>query len=149
MIPMLDCFEDTLANVGLTEVWPNRNKMMWLKLGGNSLSVSWIESGENWVKFQVGFHLMGPRRWSLGVLFISVDWQVRMFRPSGIIDIPLDGLYIRTIPMSGCMDRRSRYMVNLRRSGPWQKIKILPRCKKRNMGIRNPPRDGKWVKNRP
>ena len=46
---------------------------------------------------------------SLGASFVSADWQVRVFWLSGIVDRPSNHLYIRNIPMSGCMDRRSCY----------------------------------------
>ena len=52
---------------------------------------------------------MDPWRGSLGALFVSVYFQVRVFWLSGIIYRPSDHMYIRTIPMSECMDRRSRY----------------------------------------
>ena len=47
---------------------------------------------------------------SVGESFILSDWRVRVFWSSGIVDIPSDRLYVRTIPLSGCMDRRSRYI---------------------------------------
>ena len=34
------------------------------------------------------------------------EWQVRLFGTSGLIDRPSDHLSVRTIPLSGCMDRR-------------------------------------------
>ena len=34
---------------------------------------------------------------------------MRVFWSSGLVDRPSDRLYVRTIPLSGCMDRRSRY----------------------------------------
>ena len=33
-------------------------------------------------------------------------WRLRVFLSSGIIDRPFDYLFVRTIPLSGCMDRR-------------------------------------------
>ena len=46
---------------------------------------------------------------SLGASFILADWRVRVFWLSGIIDRPSDRLHVHTIPMSGCMGRRSHY----------------------------------------
>ena len=40
---------------------------------------------------------------------------MRMFRPSGIVDRSYDHMSVRTIPLSGCMDRRSRYMTKVSR----------------------------------
>ena len=53
--------------------------------------------------------MIGPRRESLGALFMSVDWKVRLLRKSDFIDRPYDGLTIQTITISGRMTRRSRY----------------------------------------
>ena len=49
------------------------------------------------------------RRGYLGALFVSSDWWVRVFWLSGIVDIPSDRLDACTIPLYGCMDRRSNY----------------------------------------
>ena len=46
---------------------------------------------------------------SLGTSMVLVDWQVRVFGPSILVDRPSDHLYVRTITMSGCMGRRSHY----------------------------------------
>ena len=62
---------------------------------------------------RAGFHVTGPWRGFQGVLFVSEDWWVRVFWSSGPVDRPSDCLYVRTIPLPGCMDRRSRYTV------PW------------------------------
>ena len=43
-------------------------------------------------------------------LFVSADWQVRMFWLYGILDIPYDRLYLHTITLSGCMDICSCYI---------------------------------------
>ena len=51
----------------------------------------------------------GPWRGSLGVFFVSADWWVRLFWSFGLTDRLSDHLYVRTIPLSGCIDRRSRY----------------------------------------
>ena len=42
---------------------------------------------------------------SLGEMFVSTDYQVRVFGKSVILDIPYESLSIRTITMFGCMDR--------------------------------------------
>ena len=66
-----------------------------------------VESGRVWT----GFHVTGLWRGFLGALFVSADWQVRVFWSSGIVYRPSDRLYVRTIPLSVCMDRRSSYMM--------------------------------------
>ena len=58
---------------------------------------------------RAGLHVMGLWIRSLGASFAPADWQMRVFWLSGIVDIPSDHLYVRTIHMSGCIDRRSRY----------------------------------------
>ena len=64
-----------------------------------SVSVKWA-----------GFHVLGPWIWGfLGMSFIAVDWLVRVFGSSGILGRPSECLYIRTIPIYGCMDRWSHY----------------------------------------
>ena len=47
-----------------------------------------------------------------GVIFSQVGWQVRLFKPSDLLDIPSERLSVQTIPMSMYMnmDRRSCYM---------------------------------------
>ena len=52
---------------------------------------------------------MGPWRGSLGESLVLADSWVRMFWSSGLVDRPSDRLYVRTIPLSGCMDRRYCY----------------------------------------
>ena len=44
-----------------------------------------------------------------GASLVTADWRVRMCRLSGLVDILSGHLYVRTIPLPGCMDRRSRY----------------------------------------
>ena len=61
---------------------------------------------------RVVFHVMGPWSWSQGVLLAPSDWQVRVFRTSGLVDRQSDRLYIRNIPLSGFMNRCSRYIPN-------------------------------------
>ena len=51
----------------------------------------------------------GSIRGSLGASLVPLDWQVRVFRSSGIVDIPSDHLSAWNIPLSGYMDRRSHY----------------------------------------
>ena len=51
--------------------------------------------------------VMGPSRRSQGYLFVFLDWQVRLFGPSGIVDWTTDHMYVRTIPLYGCMYRYS------------------------------------------
>ena len=51
----------------------------------------------------------GPRRRSLGILLVLADWRMKVFWSSGIVDIPSDRIYIRTIPLPGCMKRCSNY----------------------------------------
>ena len=58
---------------------------------------------------QAGFHVMGPRRGSLRASLVSVDLQVRVLWSSDLVDRPSDYLYVCTIPLSGFMDRQSRY----------------------------------------
>ena len=53
---------------------------------------------------------MGPRRGSLGASYVSADWRVREVWSSGLVYIMYDRLYVCTIPLPGCMDRRSRYI---------------------------------------
>ena len=38
-----------------------------------------------------------------------LDWRVRVFGPSDIVDRPSYCMYIRSIPLSGCMNIRSCY----------------------------------------
>ena len=38
---------------------------------------------------------------------------MRVFGPSGLVDIPHDRLYVHTIPLSRCMDRCSRYNLQI------------------------------------
>ena len=48
----------------------------------------------------------GPRRGVPGgASFLLLDWQVRVFWSSGIVDRPSGRMYIRNFPLSGCMDR--------------------------------------------
>ena len=47
-------------------------------------------------------------RGSMGTAFVLADFQVRVFWSSGTVDRPSVYMYIRTIPLSGCMDGRSR-----------------------------------------
>ena len=54
-----------------------------------------------------------PCNGSLGASFVPADWRVRVFESSGLKDRPSDRLSIRTIPLSGCMDRRSRYTLKM------------------------------------
>ena len=44
-----------------------------------------------------------------GASLILEDFQVRAFGSSSLVDIPPDRLYVHTIPLSGCIDRRSNY----------------------------------------
>ena len=71
-------------------------------------------AGEGWAKKcdqNRGINLVtGPRRGSLGELFVLVDWRVRVFWSSGLVDRPPDCLYVGTFPLPGCMDRRSCYI---------------------------------------
>ena len=53
--------------------------------------------------YQAGFHVAGPRRGVSGMLSVSEDWQVRVFRICGIIDRPADHLQIRSITLYECM----------------------------------------------
>ena len=48
------------------------------------------------------------------MLFVSADWQVRVFLSSGLVDRPSDHQYIPTIFMSGFMDIRSCYRVSIK-----------------------------------
>ena len=59
-------------------------------------------------RVQVGFHAMGPNSGSLGASSIPEDYRLRVFGTSGIRDRPYDRLYVQTIPLTGCMDRRCR-----------------------------------------
>ena len=52
---------------------------------------------------------MGLRSRYLGASLVSADWRVRVFDIYGIIDRPSDHLYVHTITLSVCMDRRSCY----------------------------------------
>ena len=52
---------------------------------------------------------MGPRRGYLGASFILEDWRVRVIWSSGLVDRPSKRMYVHTITLSGCMERRSRY----------------------------------------
>ena len=46
---------------------------------------------------------------SLGALFLSADWQGRVFWSSVLVDRPSERLYIHTITLPGFMYRRSCY----------------------------------------
>ena len=59
-----------------------------------------------------GLHVTGPRSRSLEASFVPVDWRVRVFGPSVIVNIPSDRLYVRNIPLYGCMVICSRYIDN-------------------------------------
>ena len=52
---------------------------------------------------------MGPRRGSLGASFIPVDWRVKVFGLSGLVDRPSENMFVHTITMSGCMYRQYHY----------------------------------------
>ena len=41
----------------------------------------------------------------MGALFLPTGWRLRVFGPSGFVDRPSEHIYVRTIPLSGCMDR--------------------------------------------
>ena len=56
-----------------------------------------------------GFHVTGTRKWYLGASFVVAYWWVRVFGRSGLVDRPSDHIYVCTISLSECMDRRSRY----------------------------------------
>ena len=58
---------------------------------------------------RAGFHLMGSWSRSLRVSFVSADWRLGVFCLSGLVDRPSNLLYLRNIPLSGCMGRRSHY----------------------------------------
>ena len=45
-----------------------------------------------------------------GGSFIEADWRMRVFGSSGLVYRPPDRLYVRTILLSGCMDRCSLYI---------------------------------------
>ena len=47
---------------------------------------------------------------SHGASFVLADWRVGVFWSSGYVDRPSERLYVRIIPLSGCMDRLSRYI---------------------------------------
>ena len=53
---------------------------------------------------------MRPRRESLGELFVPVDFQVRVFGTSGIVDRMPEHMSIHNIHIYGCMNRRSCYI---------------------------------------
>ena len=44
------------------------------------------------------------------VVCTPANWRVRVFLSSGIVDRLSENLSVRTIPLSGWMDRRSRYI---------------------------------------
>ena len=54
--------------------------------------------------------VMGPWMGSLGALFVSEDWRLRLFWLYGLVDRPSERLYVRNIPLSGCMERCSCYI---------------------------------------
>ena len=58
----------------------------------------------------VSVHVIGEWRGSLGALFVSTDWQVRVLWLSGIVYRPSEHMYISTTPLSGCMYRLSCYI---------------------------------------
>ena len=51
----------------------------------------------------------GPWRGSLGALFVSENWRVRVLWSYGLVDRPSDHLCVRTITLYRCMDRCFRY----------------------------------------
>ena len=53
-----------------------------------------------------GFHVTGTRSGSLGASLVLADWQVRVLMSSGLVDRPSDCLYVRTITLSGCTEKR-------------------------------------------
>ena len=52
---------------------------------------------------------MGLLIGSLRASLLMTYCQVRVFGSSGLVDIPSERLYVRTIPIYGCMDRCSSY----------------------------------------
>ena len=52
---------------------------------------------------------MGLRNGSLDESFVTADWIVNVYELFGILDGPSDHLPVQTIPIYGCMDRRSCY----------------------------------------
>ena len=55
--------------------------------------------------------LTGPRSRSLGASFVLADWQVRVFWLSCLVYRTADHMCVCTIPLYGCMYRRSNYTV--------------------------------------
>ena len=48
---------------------------------------------------------------------------MRVFGSSGLLDILCNRLYVRTIPLSGCMDRRSHYTGSkFDQAGDWSEV---------------------------
>ena len=58
---------------------------------------------------QAGFHVTVPRRGYLGASFVTVDWCVRIFGMSDLVDKSSEHLSRWTIPLYGCMNRRPSY----------------------------------------
>ena len=63
-----------------------------------------------WQMFVICVLVTGPWSGYLGASFVSANWGVRVFWSSGLVDRPSDRIYVRTITLSGCMGRRSRYI---------------------------------------
>ena len=80
-----------------------------------------------------GFHVTGPRSGSLGASFVSEDLKVRVLWSSGIVDRPSDRFYVRTITLSGCMEKRHRYRGGDQGIGPvevvWKVCAAVVNCR--------------------
>ena len=59
-----------------------------------------------WGRVQAGLHVTGTWRGSLGASFVLAGWRVRVLWSYGLLDRPSDCLYVRTISLSGYMERR-------------------------------------------
>ena len=55
------------------------------------------------------YFLMSPCSGSLGASLVPADWQVRVFKSSGLVYRQSDRMFVRTIPLYGCIERSSRY----------------------------------------
>ena len=92
------------------------NIKYWTRLEGGVQSINTVRSYifQRWtakleaVAFCVSFNWY-KEKGSTRTSFVPADWQVRVFGPSGLIDIPYGCMYVQSIHMSGCLDIRSHY----------------------------------------
>ena len=59
------------------------------------------------------FHVKGTIRGVLGGVVLIIGLSIDGSGTSGLVDRTSNHLYVRTIPLSGCIDRRSCYNLHI------------------------------------